>query len=288
MSGIARRRLFTVTLAVAALACDERREPVQPVTSPTPPQLRAGAFTLRDLALATAVDARLAKLSLAAMDVETALGAVAVPQRRRARDLLAPLDVARAEVDQTVAAVTHPADRIPASRAAAVARTYAERLAGAATGSVSRAELLGVRDELAAAIGAYRQSRAAWRLDAPEPAGVEREFAEARREMERAEGALGPRQRVAPREEGHELGPPPRLAGQMAVRRGRSAAERLPHALRGSGVRFVAAQEKVLDAVAALAGAADEDKPRAARAYHAAKVEALSALADYFAALAVR
>jgi hypothetical protein len=74
----------------------------------------------------------------------------------------------------------------------------------------------------------------------------------------------------------------------MAVRRGRSAAERLPHALRESGIRFVAAQEKVLDAVGAMAGATDADKARAARAYHAAKVEALSALADYFAALAVR
>ena len=114
-----------------------------------------------------------------------------------------------------------------------------------------------MREQLAAALGAYRQSRAGWRLDAPEPQGAEREFAEARRDMERAESGFMSRTRVAPREEGHEFDPAAaRMTGQMAVQRAKAAAAQLPPALQPHAARYAAAQEKVLEAVNAIQGAA--------------------------------
>ena len=146
-----------------------------------------------------------------------------------------------------------------------------------------------MREQLAGALGAYRQSRAAWRLDAPEPQGSEREFAEARRDMERAESGFMSRTRVAPREEGHEFDPAAaRMTGQMGVQRAKAAAAQLPPSLQPHAARYAAAQEKVLEAVNAMQGAADADRAKVARAYHAAKADALAALADYFAALASR
>jgi hypothetical protein len=78
------------------------------------------------------------------------------------------------------------------------------------------------------------------------------------------------------------------MAGQMGVQRARTAAAGLSPALQPHALRYAAAQEQVLAAVNALQGAPEADMPRLARAYHAAKAEALAALADYFAAVAAR
>jgi colicin import membrane protein/SWI/SNF-related matrix-associated actin-dependent regulator 1 of chromatin subfamily A len=182
-------------------------------------------------------------------------------------------------------------DRPPAAGAAARADDYADRLLAAAReGSApAAAQAAAAREELGRAIAGYRQARAAWRVDAPEPRGAGRELAEARRDMERAETAAVARTPVAPRADGHELDPAAvRMTGRMAVERARAAAERLPPATREAATRYASAQEKVLAAVAALSAAPDPEKAAAARTYQAAKAEALAALADYFAALAAR
>ncbi len=66
------------------------------------------------------------------------------------------------------------------------------------------------------------------------------------------------------------------------------AAERLPEPLRAPALRWAAAEERALEAVSALVGAPEAERPAIARRYHAAKADALAALADYFAALAAR
>jgi len=107
--------------------------------------------------------------------------------------------------------------------------------------------------------------------------------------MEKAETGFMARTRVAPREEGHELDANAvRMSGQMGVQRARAAASALPPSLQPHAARYVTAQEKVLDAVNAIQGASEGERPRFARGYHAAKADALAALADYFAAVAAR
>jgi hypothetical protein len=261
--------------AVAALAaCKERTEP--PPSSGAPASHRLTPFTLRDLALATAVDARAARLSLAGADVEAALAATGARERGRAKELLTALGVARAELEQAIGAVANPADRTLAAALGARAAAYAQELAAAATGAPAGAAGA-ARILLGDAISAYRQARAAWRVDAPAPEGPERELAEARRELERAESAFAAQGRLAARD-----------GATVAAERARRAAQRLPPATRDAAVRWVAAQEQVLAAAAALVGAPDRDRARAARAYHLAKAEALAALADHFAALSAR
>jgi hypothetical protein len=282
-----RHPALPLALALSVLACKEERAP-----SPTAPAPAAAGLTMRDLALATALDARLARASLAAADLEAALASpgAALGGERLAR-LAAELDVARREVEQAASAVASPADRPLAERAAALAAAYADGLAAAAQAgrAPDAAQTANARERLGEAIAAYRQSRSRWRIAAPEPQGAEREFAESRRDMERAESAFVARTRVAPREEGHELDPAAvRMTGRMAVERARAAADRLPPGMKDAAARYAAAQERVLASAAALAGAPDREKAPAARAYHAAKVDALAALADYFAALAAR
>jgi hypothetical protein len=294
------RTSLTLAAALVALAaCSKKPEP-QPESPPRAPP--AAPYSMRDLAAATALDARLARFSLLAADVQAALPApVAAPAkagagkadagRERARKLLPEVDAAYAEVDRAVAGLSHPGDRLQAMPALAAAKAFAGKLAAAVNGDPAAAlpELFSARDALAAAIAQYRGSRARWRLDAPEPAGVERDFAEARREMERVESAFGSRTRVAPREEGHEFDPAAaRMTGLMAAQRARAAADRLPAPLRDPAVRYAAAEEKALEAVTGLAQAEEAERPAISRRYHAAKADALAALADYFAALSAR
>jgi hypothetical protein len=283
---LARTAALLATVALAFVSCREKKAPPAPAQPPPP---KAYSFNLRDLALATAVDAKLAKLSLAGSEIEAAL---AQPKdRAKARDLLPALDAARGEAEQAVQAVTNPLDRPAADRVAAAAKEYAARLAAAASTPAAplTPELAAARASLGEALSAYRQSRVAWRFDAPEPQGAEREFAEARRDMEKAETGFMARTRVAPREEGHEFDPNAvRMSGQMGVQRAKAAASALPPALQPHAARYVTAQEKVLDAVNAIQGAPEVERPRLARGYHAAKADALAALADYFAAVAAR
>jgi hypothetical protein len=291
-----RPTLGSLALAALALAaCSKEPAPAQPATRAAP-----APFSMRDLAAATAVDARLARFSLLASDVQAALPAqVAAPAkgeaarvdagRERARRLLPEVEAAYAEVERAVAGVAHAGDRLEAAPAAAAAKTFSGKLAAAVSGDAVAPELFSARDALAAAIAQYRGSRARWRLDAPEPQGAERDFAGARREMERVESAFGSRIRVAPREEGHEFDPSTaRMTGLMAAQRAKAAAEQLPPALRDPAARYAAAEERALEAVTSLAQAPEAQRAEVSRGYHAAKADALAALADYFAALSAR
>jgi exonuclease SbcC len=276
---LALRALLVVTLVVAAC---KKTEPAAGTAAP-PAAPAASAFTMRDLAVATALDARLARLSLAASDAEAALAAGA-----KAR--LAELEAARGEAERALATIRNAADRGPAERALTAARAHADALAARAASASAGAqeELLRTRDALGSAIAAYRQARARVRLQAPEPQGAERDFDGARRDMERVETALGSRTPVAPRDEGHERDPAARVTGELAARRAAEAAERLEPTLREPAARYAAAERRVLQAVTQLGGAAVGEQARLAREYHAAKADALAALADYFAALAAR
>ncbi len=296
------RSLAAVALA-AALACSKKPEPAP---APPPP-----AFTLRDLAAATALDARLARLSLIAADVEADLFAVAArppgakPAARAPDPAKAPpaadgglkvsrvrlldLEDSRVAADVALAQITHAQDREGARAAVAAATAWVRGLEAAAAHPDPGVDLFAARDQAGAAIAAYRRARAAWRLDAPEPQGLERTFAGARREMELVEAAFGSRTKVAPREQGHEFDPvAARMTAQMAAQRAKVAAEGLPAPLRAPALRYAVAEANALDAMKALTDAPEGGRPAAARAYHAAKAEALAALADYFAALAAR
>ncbi|HET8540003.1 MAG TPA: hypothetical protein VFL83_09055 [Anaeromyxobacter sp.] len=294
-----RTPLAPLLAALAALAACKKTEPAPAPASASTAQ---APFSMRDLAAATALDARLARFSLVASDVQAALPALApVPAmgeasrpeagRERAVRLLSELDVAYREAERAAAAIAHAGDRAEAKPVLAAAKAFSGKLAAAATGDAAALvpELMTARDAFGAAVAQYRGARARWRLDAPEPQGVEREFAEARREMERVESAFGSRSRVAPREEGHELDPAAaRMTGLMAAQRARAAAEQLQNPLRGPAVQYAAAEEQALEAVTGLAAAPERDRAALSRRYHAAKADALAALADYFAALSAR
>jgi hypothetical protein len=278
-----------LALALAVVSCREKKPAPAPQAQPAAP--KSYAFTLRDLALATAVDARCARLSLAGTEVEAALGARDPKERAGAAALLPALDAARAETDQAVAAVTNGLDRPLALKVGSAAKEYADRLTAAARAPSAppTPELAAAKVSFGEAVNGYRQSRVAWRFEAPEPQGAEKEFAEARRDMEKAETGFMARTRVAPREEGHEFdATAARMTGQMGVQRAKAAAAQLSPALAPHAARYAEAQGKVLEAVFAIQGASEADRPRLARGYHAAKADALAALADYFGALSAR
>ncbi len=285
--------LAALALAAGLTACSKAPEPAPAKAPPPPPN----AFTMKDLAAATAVDARLARLSLVAGDVHQALSpepgakpAAVVKARERAKGLVPALAAALGDAERAVGIVAHPVDRRLAEAALVAAKAYAERVAAAATGTVpvGPGELLGARDALGNAITSYRASRAAWRLGAPEPVGVEREFAEARAELQRIESGIGAKTRVAPREAGHELESGVRMTGQLAARRAKAAAEKLPPPLHEPAVRYAEAEGRALEAFTGLFEAPEAERPALSRAYQEAKADALSALADYFAAIAGR
>jgi hypothetical protein len=281
-------------LAVAALllaACKEKVQVVTPAAPPKPAATQGFTFTIRDLALATAVDASAARLTLAGSEIEAALLARDPAERAKAAGHVPTLDADRAEVEQAVARVTNGLDQPGAARVQAAAKEYAARLAAAAQAPSAplTPELAAARASFGEALAGYRESRAAWRFSGSPPLGPEREFVEARRDMERAETGFMSRTRVAPREEGHEFdAASARMAGQMAVQKARAAAALLTPALQPHALRYTAAQEKVLEAVNAIQTARENEKPALARAYHAAKAEALAALADYFAVVSAR
>ncbi len=291
MRHLARTSAALATVTLAFVACREKAPPPQPAQPPAAAAAKPFAFTLTDLALATAVDAKLARLSLAGSEVEAALAARDPGERAKAAGFVAALDAARAESDAAIAQVKHPLDQPAAARVQIAAKEYVARLTAAAKAPSAplTPELAAARASFGEALAGYRESRAAWRFDAPPPVGPEREFAEARRDMEKAETGFMARTQVAPRGEGHEFDASgTRMAGQMGVQRAKAVAAQLSPALQPHAVRYAAAQEKVLEAVNALQGAKEGDKPRLARAYHAAKADALAALADYFAAVAAR
>jgi hypothetical protein len=281
-------------LAVAALllaACKEKTQVAPPPPAPKPAATQGFTFTLRDLALATAVDAKTARLSLVGSEIEAALLGKDAAQRAKAAALVPAVDAARAEADAAIGQVTNGLDQPAAQKVHAAAKEYAARVVAAAKAPDAplTPELAAARASFGEALAGYRESRVAWRFDAPPPQGAEREFVEARRDMEKAETGFMSRTRTAPRDSGHEFDAnSARMAGQMAVQRAKAAAAQLPAALQPHALRYAEAQEKVLAAVNALQTVPDPERPAAARAYHAAKADALAALADYFAAVAAR
>src|SRR5215213_9111164 len=86
MAHAARLSAFALALLATGGCKDKPAQPPPPhaAGAPTP---KPYAFTLRDLALATAVDARVAKLSLAGSEVEAALTARAPQARAKAQEL---------------------------------------------------------------------------------------------------------------------------------------------------------------------------------------------------------
>lgn len=294
MRHLARTCAAVATATLAVVACKEKTQ----VASPSAPEAAARpavttyTFTLRDLALATAVDAKAARLSLAGSELEAVLLARDAAEKARAAALVPQVEAARAEADAAIQQVANPLDRQGAAKVQAAAREYAARLVTAAGAPAAplTPELAAARATFGEAVAGYRESRVAWRFEgAPPPQGPERELAEARRDMEKAETGFMARTRVAPREEGHEFDAASvRMAGQMGVQRAKAAAARLGPALQPHAARYVEAQEKVLEAVNALQASSEADRPRLARTYHAAKAQALAALADYFAAVAAR
>jgi hypothetical protein len=295
MRHLARTSAVVATAALAFVACKEKTRIETPAAPPPAAAPATGAktftFTLRDLALATAVDAKVARLSLAGSEIEAALLSPDAGAKAKAADLVPELEAARAEADAAIQAVANPLDQQGAAKVQATAKEYAARLVSAAKapGAPLTPELAAARVSFGDALAGYRESRVAWRFDAPQPQGAEREFAEARRDMERAETGFMSRTKVAPREAGHEFDATgTRMQAGQGVQRAKAAAAQLGPALQPHALRYAAAQEKVLEAVDALQGAREADKPRLARAYHASKAQALAALADYFAAVAAR
>lgn len=273
------RRLASAALVLlAAAACRKQPEPA------TPAAAAPAAFTLRDVAAAAALDARLAALTWQGSRCLDLLGR---GDRAGAQALAGGLSTALAEAEQAAAAVAHPLDRTASAGVVAGARGFVQALAAftaavAADPRASPAALIQARDELGRAVNAYRQSRTAWRVEAPLEVGAAQDFAEAKQALERAEMQGLQLAAVAPRDEGHRLDAgSARLGAQTAAVRARDAAARLDPALRLAAARWVDAQERSLQALTALGAAPAAEQPRLSLGYQAARAEALAALADY-------
>jgi len=276
-----RRSILLLACALLAPAC-KREAP--PAAAPASEGLRA--FTARDLAAATALDARLAALTLESsryLDRLTRQGPAA------ARELTPAVEAAVVASASAAEQVSHPADRPGADAAVAAARKLAQTLAAlgatlATDPKASPATLLTARDELGRAVNAYRQLRSGWRMDQPLEVGAAQDFAAAKAEMEKAEMGALQVVNVAPRDEGHKMEyTSVRLTTQAAAGRARDAAAKLDPALREPAARWVDAQERSVQALVALSSASPAEQPQASLGYQAARAEALSALAVYAA-----
>jgi hypothetical protein len=137
------------------------------------------------------------------------------------------------------------------------------------------------REDLGRAVNQYRQARAFWKIDQPLEVGPALDFAEAGRELERAEMQALEVSQVAPRDEGHKLDAgSARLSAQAAAGRARDAAQRLDPDLREAATRWVDAQDRSVQALMALQAAPQAQQPGLSLDYQAARAEALAALAD--------
>jgi hypothetical protein len=284
-----RHVLLTAALAllVAATACKKKPEPAAGQSAAPGDPYATAVFTLRDLALATSFEARLARLSLAGADTEAAVLAKTAKERREAAGRLAETKVALAEVEKAFSVIRNPLDGSAAALTTELARNYVSALGSASREQAPRdADLAPAREALGKSIAVYRAARSRWRLDAPTPEGAEREFAETRRVMERAEADLG--QRGAPDEARDRDQRRGFTFAAMMAKRTRRVADELPPALREPVQRYLDAQTNVLKALDTLRFGAAKQQPAASRAYQGAKADALAALADYFAAVASR
>lgn len=276
-----RRTALLLALALLAPAC-KREAP--PAAAPAPAGPRA--FTARDLAAATSLDARLAALTL---ESSRYLDKLSREGPAAARELTPAIEAAVVASAAAAEQVSHPADRPAADAAVAAARKLAQTLAAfgatlATDPKASPAALLTARDELGRAVNGYRQLRGGWRMDQPLEVGAAQDFAAAKAEMEKAEMGALQVVNVAPRDEGHKMEyGSVRLTAQAAAGRARDAAAKLEPSLREPAARWVDAQERSVQALVALSSASPAEQPQASLAYQAARAEALSALAAYAA-----
>jgi hypothetical protein len=281
---------FLAALLLASLAVPAcRREEAKP-PAPTPAAAPAGTFRMKDLSAATAFDARIAKLSLLAATYQGWL--MIEPGDLAARtDALAPqLEAAVAEVSSAFAAIRHPEDRARASRLAEAASRWPRLLAEARREVLAKdpaptaaAEALAAADEeVGRALLAYRQFRSQWVLsDAPPEVPAVVGWLEARRDLERIEGALGERM---PADGGVSLARPEefRKAVEDAVARARAGASALDEPRRAQALAWIEAQERAIAAMLDLAAAQTlPERSRASLAYQAQKLAVLEATAEY-------
>jgi hypothetical protein len=285
----------TVALAaaLAALAC-RREAPEEPHPAPRP---APETFRMADLAAATAFDAKVARLSLLAATYQSWLQVR--PDDLRARtDALAPrLEEAARDVERALAPIRNASDRVLAARLAAAVLRWPALLAAARdealSGDRSRmaaGEALAAADgTIGAALLEYRRFRSGWAIgDAPAELPEVVRWLEARRDLERIEGALGERM---PADGGVSLARPQgfREAVADAAGRARTGAAALDEARRGHALAWIDAQERAVGAMLDLAGAvAPAARARAALAYQSEKVAVLEAVAEYTRLTAAR
>jgi hypothetical protein len=272
--------LALLALALATSACRRQQESA---ATASPPAAAAPPFRLRDLAAATALDARLAALTL---EASRYLDLVGRGDAKGAQALLPRLDAAVAEADKALAAVTHPLDRKQADAAVAAARRFAATLASwgptlAKDPKASPATVFQSRENLGRAVNQYRQARGFWKIEAPLAVGPAQDFAEAGRELERAETQALEVSQVAPRDEGHKLDAgSARMSARAAAARARDAAQRLDPDLREAATRWVDAEDRSVQALMALQAAPQAQQHELSLDYQAARADALAALAD--------
>jgi hypothetical protein len=291
-----RRPAALLVLALLA-ACRTEAPPALPDAGPPPP----GAFTPADVAAAETLDARLARLSLLAAEMETAVAfARGDALRARAARLAPLLEAAAAGADRALDGIRDPRDRDLAVPLVAAARRWPALLSGAVAERLSSASLppgpalravSATDEEVARHLDAYRRSRSTWLLTGPAEGEGVLLFLEARRALEAAEARLG-EALPGPGARGRGQVDPERARGEAAaaVGRAREAAGRVEPWRREAARSFVDAQERAIELLTGLAAAPPDPRERASRAlgYQAAKVEALEAAAEWSRLTAAR
>lgn len=251
-------RVSWLLVAFVALAC---KEPARTADSAAQKQR---PFTASDLAAATAVDARLARVTLLAFELELAAHHPNAGERASA---LAPrLSEAVSQAEAAVATVTNPTDRTLAERALAAARPW-PALAREMRGGSVPAALASSSDDLGSAIFDYRRARSTYRADLAPETGPALAFARARAALEAAEAKLG---------EGHRVD-----AWEPTAERARVAASALDGNARAPALRWVQAESLAVQALLAMGSASEENRLALSLRYQEAKADALDALAEY-------
>src|SRR6266542_869262 len=270
---------LVVALGLALAGC--KQEPRPPRATPAALVVER-PFTPADLAVAMALDARLARVTLLASELQLAADDGPQALAERAASLEPRLTAAVDEAERALAAVAHPGDRALAERAVEAARRWpalARDLRGAP--SAGPAPLRRPQEELGQAVFEYRRARAALPVLAAPETGAAAAFSRASAELERVEGEAGQRLPAAPRDEGHQLdGTGARRSARASVARARDAAGRLPPHLQAPALRWVEAEGKAVEALLALRAAPEASRRALSLGYLEAKADALDASAE--------
>jgi len=272
--------LVALALGLALAGC--KQEPRPPRTAPAAPAVER-PFTPADLAAAMALDARLARVTLLASELQLAADDGPRALADRAASLEPRLTAAGDETERALAAVAHPGDRALAERAVEAARRWpslARELRAAP--SAGPAPLRRPQDELGRAVFEYRRARATLPVLAAPETGPAAAFSRASVELEHVEGEAGQRLPSAPRDEGRRLDATgARRSARASVARARDAAGRLPPHLQAPALRWVEAEGKAVEALLALGAAPEAGRRALSLGYLEAKADALDARAEY-------